>query len=39
MWRISRQDIEDCIAEAYGRTAERIASGDLEEAGQDGDEA
>jgi excisionase family DNA binding protein len=31
MWRIGRQDVEDYIAEAYGRTAERIAAGDLED--------
>ncbi|WP_276321454.1 hypothetical protein [Arthrobacter nitrophenolicus] len=37
MWRIDRQDVEDYIAEAYGRTAERIAAGDLEV--EDGTEA
>ncbi|MET3206248.1 UNVERIFIED_ORG: ATP-dependent Lon protease [Arthrobacter sp. UYEF13] len=29
MWRIGRQDIEDYIAEAYRRTAERIAAGEI----------
>nr|WP_285247749.1 helix-turn-helix domain-containing protein [Pseudarthrobacter sp. efr-133-R2A-89] len=33
MWRIGRQDVEDYIAEAYRRTAERIAAGELEDAG------
>ena len=31
MWRIGRQDVEDFIAEAYRRTAERIAAGELED--------
>ncbi len=31
MWRIGRQDVEDYIAQAYQRTAERIAAGDLED--------
>jgi excisionase family DNA binding protein len=29
MWRIGRQDLEDYITEAYRRTAERIAAGEL----------
>ena len=29
LWRIGLQDLEDYIAEAYRRTAERIAAGDL----------
>ena len=33
LWRIGASDIEDFIAEAYRRTAERIAAGEL------GDEA
>lgn len=31
MWRIGRQDLEGYIEEAYRRTAERIAAGDLED--------
>lgn len=31
VWRIGANDIEDYIAEAYRRTAERIAAGDLED--------
>ena len=31
LWRIGASDIEDYIAEAYRRTAERIAAGDLED--------
>lgn len=30
-WRIGTADIEDFVAEAYRRTAERIAAGDLRE--------
>ncbi|MDR6688964.1 excisionase family DNA binding protein [Arthrobacter sp. 1088] len=29
VWRIGASDVEDYIAEAYKRTAERIAAGDL----------
>lgn len=29
MWRIGREDVEDYIEEAYRRTAERIAAGDV----------
>jgi prophage regulatory protein len=39
MWRIGRQDLEDYIAEAYRRTAERIAAGELDDAGQAAEEA
>jgi excisionase family DNA binding protein len=28
-WRVGRQDLEDYIADAYRRTAERIAAGEL----------
>lgn len=34
VWRIGRQDIEDYITEAYRRTAERIAAGDLKGEGE-----
>ena len=34
MWRIGRQDVEDYIAEAYRRTAERIAAGELQDEGE-----
>ena len=33
-WRIGRQDIEDYVAEAYRRTAERIAAGELIDEGE-----
>ncbi|MDQ0118448.1 excisionase family DNA binding protein [Pseudarthrobacter defluvii] len=39
MWRIGRQDLEDYITEAYRRTAERIAAGELEDAGSEDDES
>ncbi|BCW78899.1 helix-turn-helix domain-containing protein [Arthrobacter sp. NicSoilC5] len=39
MWRIGRQDLQDYIAEAYRRTAERITAGDLEDAGPEAEEA
>ena len=38
MWRIGRQDVEDYIAEAYRRTAERIAAGELQDEGGAGEE-
>lgn len=38
MWRIGRQDLEDYIAEAYRRTAERIAAGELQDEGGAGDQ-
>lgn len=34
MWRIGRQDIEAYIADAYRRTAERIAAGEFMDAGE-----
>ncbi|GKV72028.1 helix-turn-helix domain-containing protein [Pseudarthrobacter sp. NCCP-2145] len=33
MWRIGRQDLEDFIADAYRRTAERIAAGEINDDG------
>ena len=33
LWPIGTQDVEDYIAESYRRTAERIAAGDLQDAG------
>jgi excisionase family DNA binding protein len=33
-WRIGRQDIEDYVTEAYRRTAERIAAGELIDEGE-----
>jgi excisionase family DNA binding protein len=36
-WRIGLQDFEDYIAEAYRRTAERIATGELKDE-KDGNE-
>lgn len=38
LWRVGRQDVEDYIAEAYQRTAERIAAGELEDAAEVGDQ-
>lgn len=38
MWRIGRQDVEDYIAEAYRRTAARIAAGELQDEGGTGEE-
>ena len=38
VWRIGAKDIEDFIAEAYRRTAERIAAGELMEDGDPGAE-
>lgn len=38
MWRIGRQDVDDFIAEAYRRTAERIAAGELEDGGETEDQ-
>lgn len=34
LWRIGASDIEDYIAEAYRRTAERIAAGELRDEGE-----
>ncbi|SEQ04896.1 helix-turn-helix domain-containing protein [Arthrobacter sp. OV608] len=39
VWRIGAQDLEDYITEAYRRTEERIAVGDLEGAGSEAEEA
>lgn len=36
MWRIGRQDVEDYISEAYRRTAEWIAAGDLDDGEPEG---
>lgn len=33
LWRIGRQDVEDYIDQAYRRTAERIAAGELQDEG------
>lgn len=33
-WRIGRLDVEDYIAEAYRRTARRIAAGDISDDGE-----
>lgn len=38
MWRIGWQDIEDYIAGAYRRTAERIAAGEVTNEGGAGQE-
>lgn len=35
MWRIGRQDVEDYITEAYPRTVERIAAGEISDAEAD----
>ncbi|MFC9353294.1 MULTISPECIES: helix-turn-helix domain-containing protein [Terrabacteria group] len=34
LWRIGVNDLEDYIAEAYRRTAERIAAGELKDGGE-----
>lgn len=34
MWRIGRRDLEDYIYQAYQRTAERIASGEIADEGE-----
>jgi hypothetical protein len=41
VWRIGPQDLKDYIAEAYPRTAERIAAGELNDEGDtaDGEQA
>jgi len=36
VWRIGLVDLEDYIAEAYRRTAQRIANGDVEHGGLGG---
>ncbi|WP_285244536.1 helix-turn-helix domain-containing protein [Pseudarthrobacter sp. fls2-241-R2A-127] len=33
LWRIGRQDVEDYLAEAYSRTAEGIAAGEITDDG------
>jgi excisionase family DNA binding protein len=33
MWRIGRHDLEDFITDAYRRTAERIAAGEISDDG------
>ncbi|MBE4719854.1 helix-turn-helix domain-containing protein [Pseudarthrobacter sp. AB1] len=38
VWRIGANDIEDFITEAYRRTAERIAAGELKDEGEPADE-
>ena len=38
VWRIGASDIEDYITEAYRRTAERLAAGDLEDRAAAGDQ-
>ena len=38
IWRIGAADIEDFIAEAYRRTAERVASGEIKDEGEAGAE-
>ena len=34
MWRVGRRDVENYIADAYRRTAERIVAGDLGDEGE-----
>lgn len=34
LWRIGRQDIEDYVTNAYRRTSERIAAGEVIEDGE-----
>jgi excisionase family DNA binding protein len=38
LWRIGRQDVEDYIEQAYRRTAETIAAGELEDGSETGDQ-
>lgn len=38
LWRIGRQDVEDYIEQAYRRTAETIAAGELEDCSETGDQ-
>ncbi|MDQ0664676.1 excisionase family DNA binding protein [Arthrobacter ulcerisalmonis] len=38
LWRIGPQDVEDYVSQAYQRTAERIAAGELEDEGGTGDQ-
>lgn len=39
VWRIGVQDVEDYIAEAYRRTADRIAAGELADEDPEAEEA
>jgi excisionase family DNA binding protein len=39
VWRIGVQDVEDYIAEAYRRTADRIAAGELADGDPETEEA
>ena len=39
LWRIGRQDVEDYIEQAYRRTAERIAAGEISDDGETADQA
>jgi excisionase family DNA binding protein len=39
VWRIGVQDVEDYIAEAYRRTADRIAAGELADEDAEAEEA
>lgn len=36
LWRIGRRDVEDYIEQAYQRTAERLAAGELQDEGGNG---
>ena len=38
LWRIGRQDVEDYVEQAYRRTAERIAAGELEDGTETSDQ-
>lgn len=38
VWRIGANEIEELIAEAYRRTAERIAAGEVEDGAAAGDQ-
>ena len=38
LWRVGRQDVEDYIADAYRRTAERIAAGEFEDGAETGNQ-
>jgi hypothetical protein len=38
VWHVGANEIEDFIAEAYRRTAERIAAGELKHEGEAGTE-
>lgn len=34
LWRIGRQDVEDYVEQAYRRTADRIATGEITDVGE-----